>query len=123
LRLDNQGWLGDGKTASVTVTTAATRQLVGVALPSKPRVGALLSSDDYGWRVEPTAKLHPLWRDGGCWPGRCSVVGLWRWWEVQAALLRLDAVWVWEPVGEVALEVVQVRPGGAVADVAVRSDR
>ena len=42
--------------------------------------------------------------------------------EARAALLRLDAVWVWEPVGEVALEVVQVRPGGAVADVAVRSD-
>jgi hypothetical protein len=60
LRLDNQGWLGDGKTASVTVTTAATRQLVGVALPFKPRVGALLSSDDYGLSVERTAKLHPL---------------------------------------------------------------
>jgi hypothetical protein len=29
---------------------------------------------------------------------------------------------VWEPVREVALEAVQVRPGGAVADVAVGSD-
>jgi hypothetical protein len=37
-------------------------------------------------------------------------------------LLRLDAVWVWEPVGEVTLEAVRVRPGGAVADVTVRSD-
>jgi hypothetical protein len=44
----NQGWLGDGKTASATVTTAATRQLLGVALPSKPRLGALLSSDQMG---------------------------------------------------------------------------
>jgi hypothetical protein len=35
---------------------------------------------------------------------------------------RLDAVWVWEPVREVALEAVQVRSGGAVADVAVGSD-
>jgi hypothetical protein len=42
LRLGNQGWLGDGKPASATVTTAATRQLLGVALPSKPRLGALL---------------------------------------------------------------------------------
>jgi hypothetical protein len=50
LRLGNQGWLGDGKTASATVTTTATRQLFGVALPSKPRLGALLSSDE--WRVE-----------------------------------------------------------------------
>ena len=62
LRLGNQGRLGDGKTASATVTMAATRQLVGVALPSKPRLGALLSSDDYGSSVERTATLHPLWR-------------------------------------------------------------
>jgi hypothetical protein len=46
----------------------------------------------------------------------------WRWWERWAALIRLDAVWVWEPVREVALEAVQVRSGGAVADVAVGSD-
>jgi hypothetical protein len=64
LRLGNQGWLGDGKTASTTVTTAATRQLLGVAPPSRPRLGALLSSDDYGSSVERTAKLHPLWRCG-----------------------------------------------------------
>jgi ubiquinone/menaquinone biosynthesis C-methylase UbiE len=38
-------------------------------------------------------------------------------------LLRLDAVWVWEPVREVALEAVQVRSGGAVADVAVGSGK
>lgn len=37
-------------------------------------------------------------------------------------MIRLDAVWVWEPVREVALEAVQVRSGGAVADVAVGSD-
>jgi hypothetical protein len=34
--------------------------------------------------------------------------------EARAALLRLDAVWVWKPVREVALEAVQVRPSGAV---------
>ena len=28
----------------------------------KPRLGALLSSDDYGSSVERTAKLHPLWQ-------------------------------------------------------------
>jgi hypothetical protein len=38
-------------------------------------------------------------------------------------LLRLDAVWVWEPVRKVALEAVQVRSGGAVADAAVASDK
>jgi hypothetical protein len=30
---------------------------------------------------------------------------------------------VWEPVHEVALEAVRVRPGGAVADVAVGSEK
>ena len=60
LRLGNQGWLGDGKTASMTVTTTATRPLLGIALPSKPRLGALLSSDDCGSSVERTATLHPL---------------------------------------------------------------
>jgi hypothetical protein len=29
----------------------------------KPRLGALLSSDDFGSSVERTAKLHPLWRE------------------------------------------------------------
>src|SRR5829696_9224417 len=43
LRLSNQGWLGDGNTASATETTAATKSLLGVALSSKPRLGALLS--------------------------------------------------------------------------------
>jgi hypothetical protein len=43
LRLGNQGWAGDGEIASATVTTAATRQLLGVAPPSRPRLGALLS--------------------------------------------------------------------------------
>jgi hypothetical protein len=49
LQLGNQGWPGDGKTANATVTTAATRQLLGVALPSKPRLGALLSCVGVGW--------------------------------------------------------------------------
>ena len=62
LRLGNQGRLRDGNTASATVTTAVTRQLLGVAPRSKPRLGALLSSDDYGSSVERTAKLHPLCR-------------------------------------------------------------
>jgi hypothetical protein len=33
----------------------------------KPRLGALLSSDDYGSSVERTATLHPLWRVLGWW--------------------------------------------------------
>jgi hypothetical protein len=37
-----------------------------------PRRTAVLGSD--GWSVERAAKLHPLWQDGGCWPGRCSGV-------------------------------------------------
>ena len=44
------------------VTTAATTQPLGVALPSKPRLGALLSSDEFGLSVERAAKLHPLCR-------------------------------------------------------------
>jgi hypothetical protein len=40
--------LGDGNAASATATTAATRRLLGVALPPKRRLGALLSSDDSG---------------------------------------------------------------------------
>jgi hypothetical protein len=31
-----------------------------VASPARPRLGALLSSDDFGSSVERTAKLHPL---------------------------------------------------------------
>jgi hypothetical protein len=41
LQLGTQGRLGDGNIASAT---AATRQLLGVAPPSKARLGALLSS-------------------------------------------------------------------------------
>ena len=33
-----------------------------VAPPAKPRLGALLSSNDYGSSVERTATLHPLWQ-------------------------------------------------------------
>jgi hypothetical protein len=65
LRLGNQGRLRDGNTSSATVTTAVTRQLLGVAPRSKPRLGALLSSDDYGSSVERTATLHPLWQCHG----------------------------------------------------------
>jgi hypothetical protein len=36
------------RTSSIATTTAATRQLLGVALASKPRLGALLSSDQMG---------------------------------------------------------------------------
>jgi hypothetical protein len=35
LRLGNQGWLGDGKTASTTVTTAATSYLVSLHRPGR----------------------------------------------------------------------------------------
>jgi hypothetical protein len=35
-----------------------------VAPPAKPRLGALLSSDDFGSSVKRTAKLHPLWQEG-----------------------------------------------------------
>jgi hypothetical protein len=41
----------------------ATRRLLGRSVgQAKPRLGALLSSDDCGSSVERTAKLHPLWR-------------------------------------------------------------
>jgi hypothetical protein len=73
LRLGNQGRLRDSNTASATVTTAVTRQLLGVAPRSKPRLGALLSSDDYGSSVERTAKLHPLWQC--CTDGRHGRMG------------------------------------------------
>jgi hypothetical protein len=45
----NQDRLGDGNTASATVTTAATRQLLGVAPRSKPRLGALFSILALSW--------------------------------------------------------------------------
>jgi len=51
LRLGNQGRLRDGNTASATVTTAVTRQLLGVAPRSKPRLGALLSSERISGRA------------------------------------------------------------------------
>jgi hypothetical protein len=38
------------------------RQLLGRFAGVERRLGALLSSDDYGSSVERTAKLHPLWR-------------------------------------------------------------
>ena len=44
------------------------RQLLGRSAGVERRLGALLSSDDFGSRVERMAKLHPLWR------GQCAVV-------------------------------------------------
>jgi hypothetical protein len=41
---------------------ASRRQLLGRSAGVERRLGALLSSDDYGSSVERTAKLHPLWR-------------------------------------------------------------
>jgi hypothetical protein len=45
------------------LTTATTGSCSGGATsPDRPRLGALLSSEDFGLSVERTAKLHPLWR-------------------------------------------------------------
>jgi hypothetical protein len=41
---------------------ASRRQLLGRSAGVERRLGALLSSDDYGSSVERTAKLHPLWQ-------------------------------------------------------------
>ena len=41
---------------------ASHRQLLGRSAGVERRLGALLSSDDYGSSVERTAKLHPLWQ-------------------------------------------------------------
>jgi hypothetical protein len=41
---------------------ASRRQLLGRSGGVERRLGALLSSDDFGSSVERTAKLHPLWR-------------------------------------------------------------
>jgi hypothetical protein len=49
-------------TASAILAMAATRQLQGGTPRSRLRLGALLSSEDFGSRVERTAKLHPLWQ-------------------------------------------------------------
>jgi hypothetical protein len=54
------------------------------APPAKRRLGALLSSDDYGSSVERTAKLHPLWHlpcgsfqyERGC-PAKRPQLGTW----------------------------------------------
>jgi hypothetical protein len=66
------------RTSSIAMTTAATRQLLGVALASKPRLGALLSSDDFGSSVEREAHGQVLWRvrvkvAGGRWELRTAV--------------------------------------------------
>jgi hypothetical protein len=41
---------------------ASRRQLLGRSAGVERRLGALLSSNDYGSSVEPTAKRHPLWQ-------------------------------------------------------------
>jgi len=41
---------------------ASRRQLLGRSAGVERRLGALLSSDDYGSSVERAEKLHPLWR-------------------------------------------------------------
>jgi hypothetical protein len=46
--------------------------VVGDTSPSGRRLGALLSSDDFGLSVERAAKLHPLW--GRTARGRCRMV-------------------------------------------------
>ena len=42
---------------------ASRRQLLGRSAGVERRLGALLSSDDYGSSVERAAKLHPLWHE------------------------------------------------------------
>jgi hypothetical protein len=79
LRLGNQGWLGDGKTANATVTTAATRQMLGVALPSKPRLGALLSCVGFGWYERRAMGLRRVWCAGSDWCGSAGRVLEWHW--------------------------------------------
>jgi hypothetical protein len=49
-------------TATAILAMVATRQLHGGSPRSRLRLGALLSSDDYGSSVERTATLHPLWQ-------------------------------------------------------------
>ena len=44
---------------------ASRRQLLGRSAGVERRLGALLSSDDYGSSVERTATLHPLWQSLG----------------------------------------------------------
>ena len=43
---------------------ASRRQLLGRSAGVERRLGALLSSDDFGSSVERTATLHPLWQGG-----------------------------------------------------------
>jgi hypothetical protein len=43
---------------------ASHQQLLGRSAGVERRLGALLSSDDFGSSVERTAKLHPLWQAG-----------------------------------------------------------
>jgi hypothetical protein len=69
LQLGNPGWPGDSKIANATVTTAATRQLLGVAPPSKPRLGALLSCVGFGWYEERAMGLRKMRCAGSGWVG------------------------------------------------------
>jgi hypothetical protein len=77
-RLGALGHPGRSRHLRRVLTAAATGQLPGTAR-HKARLGALLSSDDFGSSVERTAKLHPLWQacEGGeCWllDRRCAEV-------------------------------------------------
>jgi hypothetical protein len=63
-------------------TTYRATGACSVAPSARPRLGALLSSDDFGSSVERTAKLHPLWR----WEVRLVCAA---WWGA------LDGVQLW----------------------------
>jgi hypothetical protein len=65
------------KVGSAAVPTAATRQLLGVALPSKQRLGALLSSENVGSSVERQARGQVLWRAGLRSVGNVSSAAVW----------------------------------------------
>jgi hypothetical protein len=62
---------------------ASRRQLPGRSAGVEQRLGALLSSDDYGSSVERTATLHPL----------CRVANRGRAWVLSGARARCRCVW------------------------------
>jgi hypothetical protein len=66
---------------------ASRRQLLGRSAGVERRLGALLSSDDFGSSVERTAKLHPLWRAAVTETG-VTVGDCWRLVGVMAAVRR-----------------------------------
>ena len=77
---------------------ASHRQLLGRSAGVERRLGALLSSDDYGSSVERTATLHPLWqaRRGTCsWLPGDDRYGRW---SPGGGRPSVDDVWV-SPLG------------------------